>query len=236
MRAFPFRPIHFFFLAFFFLSAGALAGTGVNGPGWEGISDKDHIQVYKRVVPDSPIVAIKAESVLNASLERVATVINQVEKQPQWVPYLLEARQWRVLSFYDRLIYTVSDAPWPVKDRDFLIRSRLRLDRGQKKIIVEMQSVQDPKMPPRKGRIRGQMAFSRLILQSRAHDTKTFFCMELLVDPKGWIPKWIVNLIQRKWARRYVMGLRNRVAMPDIRANPAIKKFIGEASRQEKNH
>jgi hypothetical protein len=194
-------------------------------PGWKQISFSNGIAVYKRKEPDSRIFAMKGESVINAPIGRVAAVMDQVEHQTQWVPYLGEAKQLKIISFYERIIYTNNDSPWPAKDRDFLMHSILEVDRKAKKITVTLKSFEDPIMPVRKDRIRGNMARCVIVLESLDNGMKTYFSIEVHVDPKGWIPKWLVNLVQRKWTRKYIEGLKMQMNRPEIKKIEVTKEF-----------
>jgi hypothetical protein len=210
-----------------FFSGSPVFGESEGGSsGWQKISDLDDIQVYKKEITDRPLIALKGETVLNFPIEKVATVMDQIEKQPQWVPYLLEARQLRQISFYERLIYTCSRSPWPVKDRDFLAHSSVEVDQKREKITVRMRSVEGHEVAVRTDRVRGDLSSCIIVVQSLEGGQKTYFSIEILVDPKGWIPKWVVNLVQRKLTRKYIEGLRVQVARPEIKDHPLILELF----------
>ncbi len=43
------------------------------------------------------------------------------------------------------------------------------------------------------------------------------------MDPKGSIPAWIVNRVQRTFPHKTLIGLLNQVKKPDIAEDPAVK-------------
>lgn len=216
----------FFFFSLFF-SASVFGETGGGSLGWEEISYSGGIRVFKKEVQDSPILALKGETILDFPIGRVAAVMDQIEKQPQWVPYLVEAKQLKRISFYERLIYTCSDSPWPVRDRDFLAHSSVDVNKHERKITVNMRSVEGPEAPVRGDRVRGEIASCVIVLQALDGGKRTYFSMEMMVDPKGWIPQWVVTLAQKKWTRKYIEGLRGQAAKPEIKDHPLVLELLG---------
>ncbi len=91
-------------------------------------------------------------------------------------------------------------------------------------------SFEDPIMPVRKDRVRGNMAQCVIVMKSLGNDLKTYFSIEVHVDPKGWLPVWLVNLIQRKWTRKYIEGLRMQVKRPEIVEHTMVKEFLDQPS------
>ena len=47
-------------------------------------------------------------------------------------------------------------------------------------------------------------------------DGGTHVEVEVLTDPKGMLPAWVVNLVQRGWPRNSITGLTGRAAEADI--------------------
>ena len=195
---------------------------------WRLLSEGDGISVYVQEAPNNRFMTFKGESILDIPLARVATVLDEVESQPQWVPYLIEARHIKYLSFHERWVYSCSNAPWPLKDRDFFTHSTVEVDKKLRKIIVHMRSEEGPASIARPDRIRGNMARLVMALESRAGGAKTHFSMEVQVDPKGWVPDWVVNLVQSRWPRKYIEGLRRQAARAEITPHPLIKELFGE--------
>ena len=47
-----------------------------------------------------------------------------------------------------------------------------------------------------------------------------------ITDPKGAIPKWVVNYFQEDWPRTTFKGLRTQVAKANIVENAAVRKLV----------
>jgi hypothetical protein len=208
----------------------ALPANAGQHPTWKRISGDDGITVYSRKMANSSVVALKAESIIQVPIGKVMTVMDQIEQQPEWVPSLTEAKEVKRISFYERVVYSSGNAPWPVKDREFLVHSKLAVDQAERKMAVTMQSIEDPEVPVHRRRVRGELHTSTIVLQSLENDTQTYFSIEIHSDPKGWVPKWIVNLVQTRWPRRYLLGLRAQVARPDIVEHPRRAEILSSAA------
>jgi hypothetical protein len=202
-------------------------GGSEDRPGWQLSSRFDGITVYYREIPNSPVVGLRAETVIDAPIGKLMTVLDQIERFPEWVPYVTQAQQRRASSFYVRTIFFCGKAPWPVADREFLVYSRLEIDPSRRQLTVRMGSIEDPEVPVGRGRVRGELHSCLVTLRSVDLDSRTFVSVEVRADPKGWIPKWIVNWVQTRWPRMYLMALRAQARRPDIRMHPRSAQVLG---------
>src|SRR5688572_23472392 len=96
------------------------------------------------------------------------------------------------------LQYTHIDSPPLVSDRDFLIRGKVEANAGDRSLTLKLEPAEDPIKPPGehvRGILRGLWK-----LESAEDGKKTLVTAEMHADPKGSIPKWIVNAFQKSWA------------------------------------
>jgi hypothetical protein len=210
----------------------ALAG-GADGPpdttfrvGWEKIAQTDGILVYRKEVPGSPVVAFMGEGLVDAPLAKVASVILDASRAREWVDTLAENRVLRRISDAEHIEYSHVATPFLVKDRDFVSRVVVSYDRPTATLVERIASVEDP-LAPRTGHVRGRVIDGFFKLISLQGGNKTYFICQVHADPRGWLPKWIVNFFQRDWPLRSIRSLRKQVAKPDIREQPAVRKLLG---------
>jgi len=52
---------------------------------------------------------------------------------------------------------------------------------------------------------------------------------EVHTDPKGSLPKWLVNLVQKSWAHTTLMGLRAQVGKASGPDDPDLKASLEKA-------
>jgi hypothetical protein len=211
-----------------FLSLLLLLGvsTCLGGNSWEELSNEDGIKVWRREVEGSPVVAFRGETIIDASLAKVANVLDDTPRKGEWVCNLLEAKNVRMISTMERVEYNRTSAPWPIKDRDFVFRADVKVDKKAKAITILIKSVTDPLMPVDEDKaVRGELLDSSYVLTSLG-DNKTRVVVEIQVDPKGSVPKWVVNWAQKGWPRKTLDGIRGQCAKSDVKELALVKEWL----------
>jgi len=177
---------------------------------WIQVTDKEGIQIYTQGVTGSPLVIAKGIITIEAKPEAILRVLDNNSNHPKWVPYLQESRQLQTISDTERLEYNLFNAPWPASNRDFVFRVKAISSSHKNSLLYSMKSEVNPLMPVQENRVRGilhESTFKLTLLSSG--NTK----IELLfqADPQGWIPNWIVNIVQKAWPYKVLKGLRKQV-------------------------
>jgi hypothetical protein len=192
--------------------------------GWEKLGVDDGVNVYRKEVEGNPVVAVRGEGVVDAPIARVASVIFDDKRATEWVDSLVEAKLVKMYGEHEFLEYNHIGTPFVLKDRDFLTRGTVEADLKEKTILVTMKSVDDPAMPPSKY-VRGEMnGFWKL--RSLENGLKTYVIAEMHADPKGSVPKWIVNLFQKGWPHNTIVSLRKQATRPDVKIIPEVLKVF----------
>jgi hypothetical protein len=199
------------------------AATPSDG-GWEKVDSDDGIEVFRREVANSPVIALRGAGVVNAPITRVASVILDDERAVEWVDSLSESKLVKMFGPREFLEYTHIGTPIILKDRDFLTRGSVEADPKDKSLLVKMWSVEDPLVPPGKY-IRGELN-GKWKLTSVESGTKTLVEAEMHADPKGDVPKWMVNLFQKSWPHKTIESLRKQVSKSDIKIISQVEEFF----------
>jgi hypothetical protein len=192
---------------------------------WEKFDEEDGISVYRRDIEGSPLVALKGEGVVNASILKVASVIVDQKRAPEWIDSLTETKIVRKISKTEYVEWDHIATPFVLADRDFVFKTKLTLDPAKKKVLLNYHSVTDS-AAPKTDYIRGVFVYGNFVLTSRDHGKKTHVSAEVLCDPKGSVAKWIVNLFQKSWPHNTIQSLRTQVAKPDIKDHPELKQKL----------
>lgn len=207
---------------------GVSAGDAASPPpGWEPLRDEDGIKVYRREVEGSPVVAFRGEGVIEAPIARVALVQMDLAHTPEWVDRLVGARVVAIESDTDFLTYSRVSAPFPVSDRDFLNHVHATYA-PPSRIELRLQSTEDPRVPPGAA-VRGQLMGSTFEFTALGPTTTRVVC-EIHADPKGSIPKWLVNQFQKAWAFKTISRMRQQVQRPDVVERAPVVRGILERS------
>jgi hypothetical protein len=179
---------------------------------------KDGITLYKREIPGSDVVAFRGEGTVDAPLALVASIIYDCSRGTEWIEDLKESRALRVENPLTFIEYDHVGTPFIMKDRDFVTRVTTQPDVEHHSLIIEYKSVDDPSAP-KTSYVRGEMTHATFILtaQGQGKDQKTLVVADIHCDPKGAIPKWVVNLFQKDWPISTFRNLRKQATKTDIK-------------------
>lgn len=203
------------------VSASAAAPAATRRP-WVKTSDEDGIRGFKREVPGSSIIALRGEGLVHAPITRVATVVLDNKRAPEWVDSLEETRIVRMLGPQEFIGYThVNTPPIVMADRDFVVRGKVEVDLKERSLTMRMWPVRDPAVPEKSSYVRGDLS-AYWKLKSVDNGRKTFVIAEIHADPRGGVAKWLVNWVQENWPRNTFESLREQVAKRDIRVMPQV--------------
>ncbi len=209
------------------LTLGLMSQYAFAGSKWEMISEKDGIKVYRMEVPGSPLVAFKGVKVMPVPITKVAQVIldEDTEKKKEWIDMI---KDFKVIErgTYESVTYSAYDLPWPLTDRDYVIHSHLKIDNEGNQIVIDLKSAGHPKAPETIG-VRAELTRSMYKLVPRP-GRSTEVTVEIQTDPKGDLPKWLVNVIQKGWPANTLKKMEVQAMRPDTKENELIKaKFKG---------
>jgi START domain len=205
--------------------SGTLRGDGAASPEWESLGSDGGIAVFRREVPGSPVIAFKGDGVVDASIATVASVLIDTSRATEWIDSLVDARPVRKISETEYVEYDHVGTPFVMKDRDFVIDTKLELDPASKKVILKMHSVTDA-AAPKSDYVRGELIHSSFVLVALDHGKRTRVIAEIHCDPKGSVAKWIVNWFQKSWPKNTLEALRAQAKKPDIKENPELRQAL----------
>lgn len=212
----------------FGLWGAATAQAGPVGPdGWEQISDKEGVRVFRHSVPGSPLKSMKGVGVVDAPVATVALVLLDDARAAEWVDSLAESRVVRMVSPHEYVEYNHVSMPWPVHDREFVTHVQLSGDVATQTAIIRASPATNENVAPRPKIIRGELT-SYYELKAVDGGKRTLLSIELHSDPKGSIPAWVVNLFQKDWARETMRGIRKQVKKPDLKPPHEFEAYLAE--------
>ncbi len=176
---------------------------------WSAVDNTtDGIQVYRKEV-DSGLVSLRGVGVVEAPLALVATVIFDTARRREWIDGLADSRIIRWQDKDNFVEYDHIELPFFLKDRDFVSKISMSYDQSRKEMVFHYQPSDEPSAP-QTNYVRGELINAVFILSS-IDDRKTLVDAEFLCDPKGWIPKWLVNFFLSDWPKTTFRNLRKEV-------------------------
>jgi hypothetical protein len=203
------------------LVAALFAGPAAVGNGWELIDESDGVRVWRRTLPDSSVLAFRGAATVDAPIARVIGVLLDSEHSTEWVDLLIESRRLRESDDGAVILYNRYDLSWPLQDRDYVLRRVLELDPDAGRVTATYTSVEDPAWPEQGCCVRALSAPTSWRFRREGPD-RTAVEVEVATDPRGSIPAWLVNLVQRDWPRKSIRNLAARAGRPDVTPYPPL--------------
>ena len=157
---------------------------------WTLRKEADHIRVYTIDQPDSSFKAFKAEAVLDAPIENLMAVMANPGSCVEWVHNCTESYAFGDGEFQDRFAYSVNDMPWPVTDRDYVLRIRTRGDKASGEIVMDLNAMPDQRA---ESGSRVRVDRSDTLYRFTPEGDKTRMVWVQHTDPNGSLPGWLVN-------------------------------------------
>lgn len=192
--------------------------------------------MFRRDVAGTSIVGLRGEAFVAAPIVRVASVLADRKRSTEWIDRLVKTKVIREISESESINWNHIKTPSPLKDRDFVFRSLITTDPAKKKVVFSYHSVTDPIAPEYDDYVRGSFKSGKFELTMAERTNKdgsktkgTIVVAEVVVDPKGAVPTFIVNMVQKSWPHKTLTALRKQVAKPDIKDD---KRVVERLTRE----
>ncbi len=159
---------------------------------WVLKKNKKDLEVYVRESADSPFKELKLKFNVEASMSAIVALLQDVDAIPDWVYKCTESYIVKTVNSHEELYYNLIDFPWPMDDRDMVVRNTLTQDPITK--VVKSESFIAPGHIAKK---EGVIRLEKLHLwwtftpKSNGEVAIEYY---LKSDPGGALPPWLVNL------------------------------------------
>lgn len=195
-----------------FLLGGLLSTNALGQSGdWELRKNDKGIKVFTREVGGSEFAAFRGEMRVRASLASLAAVLYDVADYPEWLPLTSEARLIDRSAPHTHVHYTVSEAPWPISDRDAVVRYTYDYEAAARRLTVRLEAVPDYLPETEHVRVRQSQGAWTFTQQADGYVLVTY---ELHADPNGDIPAWLANQTAVDQPFGTLKALRKQVKHP----------------------
>lgn len=217
------RRMHLFnsrfsFVSFFCalcLSFNIVANIPSRVSNWEVTGNKDGVESFRREIPGSAIIDLKGIGTIDQPLWKVAASLLDTARAHEWVDSLEKSSVARIIDRNTYIEYNHVRTPFFMKDRDFVSLVKISVDRNKKTFSLSYEPTEEEGLG-KKNHILGEInpGFFQLTALDKEH---TLLSGEVHCDPKGAIPKWLVNFFQSDWAHDTIVALRSQAAKSDVR-------------------
>ncbi|MFO7789210.1 MAG: hypothetical protein ACQES1_01850 [Bacteroidota bacterium] len=171
-----------------------LPGYLLSQSNWELQKENENLQVYfKQSGEETYRVRVKTSFPVNYNV-LIEEVYDNIKTYPEWI-YRCEQAKWLDKNKNNRVLYTVSNIPWPFQDRD-VVTKMAKPQRQGKKIILHSHSI--PDYIPEKDKFERQQ-FSEVywhLFPDGGNNVRVTY--ELTLKIKENIPEFILKMIACK--------------------------------------
>ena len=158
---------------------------------WKLRKSAEGIDVYTKKVEGSNFEAFRAITRINAPVSSLAAVLYDVGSFTEWMNLTTKSELISRENKSTQIHYIVTDAPWPVTDRDAVFRFQYKYDESNNSLLVLMDALPD-QIPEKEHMIRIQHSQGVWKFTPEDHGlVKVEY--ELHADPNGNIPAWLAN-------------------------------------------
>lgn len=158
---------------------------------WEPVFEYGDLRVERREYRGSQLQEIRGTTRLQTSLNAIMALLKDADFNHHWVYRSGGARILEQRGYEQAYVYGIVDAPWPMRDRDTVVRFDYRQDRDSGDITITITNFPDF-LPQRQSLVRVPDfgGFWRLRPRESGWVEVTY---QVYGDPGGWIPVWLAN-------------------------------------------
>ena len=157
---------------------------------WDLAKDKNGVKVSTRKIEGYTLKEFKGETIVKASSDKVLTMLKNIEGYVNWMPDCKESKALKKVSETEFYQYTVTDAPWPVTDRDNVAHMKIS-DKGNGEYHIALKGSPDY-IAKNSDYVRvPQLKASWQIIPQSNGGTKVVY--QGLASAGGSIPDWLAN-------------------------------------------
>ena len=186
-------------------------GLGATDTDWKQVRDEDGIRVSERAVAGQSLPEFMGVALLDSDSTAILAVIEDVDRHTEWMHDCAESRLLSEDGPAVRIVYNRTRTPWPISDRDVVLRSEKRVLEAEHLIEIRFQSIADEAQPEIRGVVRMPKMEGRYLLETTGpNQTRVEYSVN--ADPGGRLPKVIARSATRDIPFHTLRNLREQLA------------------------
>ncbi len=166
------------------------------GIGWNLSKESDNIKVYTRILNGEKFKELKIVTSYNTTLNAIMAAFDDTDGHKDWVYKTSESYSVETVDKNTLIYYVNSDLPFPLTNRDIVIKYKWTQDSITKTITTESVGITG-KVKQKGSNIRVVDFYSNYILTPRGDGWIDIYYYARM-DPAGSLPAWMVNLAVTK--------------------------------------
>jgi hypothetical protein len=160
------------------------------GETWKQSLARNGITIHTRQVPGSAFKEFRATMTVDTTLARATVIMENVPGYTQWMKDCKEARLLKKLSATSGIIYSLQSAPWPIAEREAVVRYTLKKMTSPQALLVRI-AAEPSTLPATPGKVRiSTLSGYWEFLEVAPHKLRVTYALHS--EPGGSLPQWAV--------------------------------------------
>lgn len=182
-------------------------------PHWQLVQNKNGIQTYARSVKNSAYVEVKGVTTVKTSLAQLVYLLHDAYSGCRsWMNSCAEKKLLKRVGPYTAYYYHVSETPWPFKNRDIVVRSRIDQHKQSKKIVIHLEGL--PRYLPKKTKYVRLKKFSGQWILIPLKKGSVRLVYQVFIEPGGNLKPFLVNRFTKDNPFRALKMLKQVIHLP----------------------
>lgn len=206
---------------------------------WTTISKDLGVKTQQRNIEGTNRLEFRGEIETEVDIAKILTIFFDRRYREHWVDMFEEQNDVKLISLLDKIYRIHLNLPWPIKDRDYLIKVDGFKDDENHTLKVKTYSI-DPSEIKTKDKaainsakkndccIRAEVIDVTYIFKYNPNNKKTHITVTANTDPKGSLPSLLLNYFQKNWCKKTLSRLleaAKNIDITKIKTNPIYKTF-----------
>lgn len=115
---------------------------------WQFAKEKEGVKVYTRPIPGSAIKEYRGEGIVDANINSLMALMDDTSACVDWMLNCKEPLLLEKVSLIERYVYQVNNLPWPVKDRQMVVRVLVSQDVSSRRVTLDLEGIDSATLSP----------------------------------------------------------------------------------------
>jgi START domain len=177
--------------------------------GWQVIDQDRGITISKRQVPGFALPAFRGQGRIKGNVLQVLSVMLDLKAVEKWAHGVGSSKPLQRIDERTNLVYVTSDLPWPVRERDMIVRSVVEVLKPKEQFRLSLDC--EPEAKAETSMIRVKQCHSTLTLK-KVDEQTTEVDYVMTLDPGGYLPRWATEFVSKNTPRKTLVMLEERAA------------------------
>lgn len=192
---------------------------------WNEVSELDGIVGYTRWTSLTSVDEVMAVGTVDAPVAVIEAVLRDIPAQPEYMFRCVEAVVVDVPGMENRTdafcAYNRTGMPWPVDDRYGIARAEYLIDHQTGTLHIRAREIEGDFDVPVQNAVRMPLTRMKIVIVPlESGGCKMTY--QVLADPGGSLPSFVVNLFTKNLGIKTIAGIREMVKREKYRGAPSV--------------